>query len=179
VIVPHSDCYGYDLATRRNATRPNAPECDETAKAKILHHLKQVNEIFDKLEIEEGKREKLHSRLDELRAEINQPRTRFDRFAALTMEVSGVVGDAIERSKIIEILDAIGRVFYGAQTEKQKQLPPAKEQKRIEPPRPKIEAPRRTDMDDDIRFRKSVSCDAYRSRNRPEEDVRPALLVIE
>lgn len=42
------------------------------------------------------------------------------------MEVSGVVGDAAERSKIVEILDAIGRVFWGAQTERQKQLPPPK-----------------------------------------------------
>ena len=68
------------------------------------------------------------------------------------MEVSGVIGDVVERSKIIDLLDAIGRLFYGAQTDKQKQLPPPKETKRIEPPRPKIEPPKRSDMDDDIPF---------------------------
>jgi hypothetical protein len=125
---------------------------DETAKTKIHHHLDQVRGIFDKLEIEDKKREKLISRLDDLTSEVNQPRTRFDRFAALTMEVSGVVGDAVERSKIIDLLDAVSRVFYGAQTEAQKQLPPPKAPKRIEPPRPKIEPSNRNDMDDDIPF---------------------------
>jgi hypothetical protein len=125
---------------------------DETARRKIHHHLDQVLEIFNKLEIEENKREKLISRLNVLQSEVNQPRTGFDRFAALSMEVSGVIGNAVERSKIIDLLDAVGRLFYGAQTDKQKQLPPPRETKRIEPPRPKIEPPKRSDMDDDIPF---------------------------
>ena len=127
---------------------------DETAKRKVHHHLDQVLEIFNKLEVEDGKREKLISRLNDLQSEVNQPRTRFDRFAALSMEVSGVVGDTVERSKVIEILDAIARVFWGAQTEKQKQLPSPKQPKTIEPPRPKIgtaKAPL-SEMDDDIPF---------------------------
>ena len=127
---------------------------DETAKRKVHHHLDQVLEIFNKLEVEEAKREKLISRLNDLQSEVNQPRTRFDRFAALSMEVSGVVGDTVERLKVIEILDAIARVFWGAQTEKQKQLPSPKQPKTIEPPRPKIDSskPSRSEMDDDIPF---------------------------
>jgi hypothetical protein len=124
---------------------------DETAKRKVHHHLDQVLEIFNKLGVEETKREKLISRLNDLQSEVNQPRTRFDRFAALTMEVSGVIGDSIERSKVIEILDAVGRVFWGAQTEKQKQLPPPNQPKKIEPPKPRVEQ-RKPDMDDDIPF---------------------------
>ncbi|WP_029079823.1 hypothetical protein [Bradyrhizobium sp. th.b2] len=140
------------LRIRRSQRRQGySVQFDETAKRKVHHHLDQVLEIFNKLEVEETKREKLISRLSELQAEVNQPRTRFDRFAALSMEVAGVVGDGAERSKVIEILDAIARVFWGAQTEKQKQLPPSK-QARIEPPKPKIEAPKRTSMDDDIPF---------------------------
>ena len=73
--------------------------------------MEQVRGIVDIIEIEDEKREKLISRLKDLLAEVNQPRTRFDRFAAFTMEVSGVVGNAVERSKIIELLDAVGRVF--------------------------------------------------------------------
>jgi hypothetical protein len=127
---------------------------DETAKRKVHHHLDQVLEIFNKLEVEEAKREKLIARLNDLQSEVNQPRTRYDRFAALTMEVSGVVGDAVERSKVIDILDAIARVFWGAQTEKQKQLPSPNRPKTIEPPRPKTDPakPPRSEMDDDIPF---------------------------
>jgi hypothetical protein len=124
---------------------------DDTAKRKIHHHLDQVMDIFGKLEIEDIKREKLISRLDGLKHEVNQPRTRFDRFAALTVDVSGLVGDTVERSKVIELLDAIGRLFWGAQSEKQKQLPAPKEKKRIEPPKPKIEK-LKAEMDDDIPF---------------------------
>jgi hypothetical protein len=125
---------------------------NETAKRKIHHHLDQVLEIFNKLEVEDKKREKLISRLNDLQSEVNQPRTRFDRFAALSMEVSGVVGDVAERSKVIEILDAIARVFWGAQTEKQRQLPAPRQPKTIEPPKPRIEPRKPSDMDDDIPF---------------------------
>jgi hypothetical protein len=133
-------------------TQGYSVQFDETAKRKVHHHLDQVLEIFNKLEIEDRKREKLISRLNELQSEVNQPRTRFDRFAALSMEVSGVVGDAIERSKVIEIMDAIGRVFWGAQTEKQKQLPAPQQPKTIEPPKPRAATRVPSDMDDDIPF---------------------------
>jgi hypothetical protein len=96
------------------------------------------------------KRAKLISRLDDLVSEVNHSTTRFDRFAALSMEVSGLVGEAAERSKLLEILDAVARVFRGAQTEKQRQLPSPPKQKRIEPPRPNPK--RASDMDDDIPF---------------------------
>jgi hypothetical protein len=126
---------------------------DETAKRKIHHHLDQVLDIFGKLEIDDPKREKLISRLNDLQSEVNQPRTRFDRFAALSMEVSGVVGDAVVRSKVIDLLDSVGRLFWGAQTEKQKQLPPPQKPKTIEPPKPKLASPKsRSDSDDEIPF---------------------------
>ncbi|MET4442850.1 deoxyribodipyrimidine photolyase-like uncharacterized protein [Bradyrhizobium sp. GM2.2] len=86
---------------------------DDTARRKIHHHLDHVLDIFRKLEVDDRKREKLISRLNDLQSEVDQRRTRFDRFAALTMEVAGVVGDAAERSKIVDILDAVGRVFLG------------------------------------------------------------------
>jgi hypothetical protein len=126
---------------------------DDTAKRKIHHHLEQVLDIINKLEIEDTKKEKLIDRLDALQIEVNQPRTRFDRLAAFTIEVSSVVGEAIDKSRLLDILDAIGRVFWGAQTDKQKELP-APKQPRLEPPRPKIGAPKPTkaDMDDDIPF---------------------------
>jgi hypothetical protein len=118
------------------------------------HHLDQVLEIFHAFDIYDTKREKLISRLNDLKSEIDQPRTRFDRFAALAIDVSGLMGNIVERSKVIEILDSIGRVMWGAQTDKQKELSPPAPTKRIEPPRPKVEPRKRpsSDMDDDIPF---------------------------
>lgn len=86
---------------------------DDSAKRKIHHHLDQVLDIFGKLEVEDRKREKLISRLNELQSEVNQPRTRFDRFAALSMEVSGVVGDAAERSRSSRFWTQLG-AYSGA-----------------------------------------------------------------
>ncbi|HEX3876806.1 MAG TPA: hypothetical protein VHW24_07470 [Bryobacteraceae bacterium] len=124
---------------------------DETARTKIHHHLDQVLVIFQKLEVDEKKRETLLFRLSALQSEVNQPRTKFDRFAALSLEVAGVVGEGVERSKILQLMDSVARVFYGAQTETQKQLPAPKRPKAIEPPKPKPAAPKSA-MDDDIPF---------------------------
>jgi hypothetical protein len=124
---------------------------DDNAKRKVHHHLDQVLEIFNRLEVEDTKRERLISCLNDLQAEVNQPRTPYDRFAALSFEVSGVVGDIVDRTKVLDLLDAVARVFWGAQTERQKQLPRPKQPK-LEPPKPKIDRPNRSDMDDDIPF---------------------------
>jgi hypothetical protein len=138
----------------RNSLRTQgySVQFDENAKRKIHHHLDQVLEIFDKLEVEETKREKLLSRLNELQSEVNQPRTRFDRFAALSIEVSSVVSDAIDKTKVLDLLDAVARVFWGAQTERPKRLPAPTKPKPLEPPKPKIEAKRPSEMDDGIPF---------------------------
>jgi hypothetical protein len=137
------------LRIRRSQRRQGySVQFDETAKRKIRHHLEQVLEIFNKLEVDDRKREKLIEKLDDLRSEVNQHRTRFDRFAALTIEVASVVGEAVDKSKLLELLDSVGRVFWGAQTEKQKQLP-APKQPKLEPPKPKIDPPK---ADDDIPF---------------------------
>jgi hypothetical protein len=140
------------LRIRRSQRRQGySVQFDETAKRKIHHHLDQVLDIFSKLEVEENKREMLIFRLNDLQSEVNQPRTRFDRLAALSIEVSSVIGEVVDRSKVLDLLDAVARVFWGAQTEKQKQLGPPKQPK-LEPPKPKIEPPRNSDMDDDIPF---------------------------
>jgi hypothetical protein len=140
------------LRIRRGQRRQGySVQFDDNARRKVHHHLDQVLEIFNKLEVEDTKREKLISRLNDLQAEVNQPRTRFDRFAALSIEVSNVVGDMIDKTKVLDLLDAVARVFWGAQTERQKQLPPPS-RPRIEPPKPKIDSRKSSDMDDDIPF---------------------------
>jgi hypothetical protein len=119
---------------------------DETTKEKVRHHLKQLRGIFDKLEVDESKREVLFEKLNELEQEVDRDRTRFDRFADLAIETAGVIGEAAERSKVLNVLDAIARVFWGAKTEEKKRLPPPVPPKRIAPP------PKRDDMNDEIPF---------------------------
>jgi hypothetical protein len=136
------------LRIRRSQRRQGySVQFDDVAKTKVHHHLDQVLEIFNKLEVDDHKREKLISRLNDLQNEVNQPRTRFDRFAALSIEVASVVGELVDKSKVLDLLDAVARVFWNAQTEKQKQLP-APKQPRLEPPKPKLPKP----SDDDIPF---------------------------
>lgn len=124
---------------------------DETAKRKIHHHLDKVSEIFRKLEIEERQREDLFSCLTALQKEVSRKRTHYDRLAALSIATAGVVGEVAEKSKVLELLDAIARIFWGAQAESPKRLPPPSETKKL--PAPKVVTkPKRGDMDDEIPF---------------------------
>ncbi|MGE3868430.1 MAG: hypothetical protein AB7F51_02825 [Pseudorhodoplanes sp.] len=138
----------------KNARRTQgfSVQFDEAARLKIHHHIAQLREFFGKLELKENKRDALLIRLDELANEVNLSRTRFDRFAALGIEAAGVAGEIVEKSKMLEILDAIGRVFWGAQKDKPKQLPAPTEPKKIEPPKPKPRPKQSRDMDDEIPF---------------------------
>jgi len=151
-VAPYS--YYRTMLRIRNShrTQDYSVQFDDNAKRKIHHHFDQVLDIFNKLEVEDTKRGKLIDRLSDLQNEVNQRRTRFDRLAALTIEVSSVVGEAVEKSKLLEILDAIGRVFWGAQTERQKQLPGPKDPKTLEPPKPKPSQGSKPVDDDDIPF---------------------------
>ena len=113
--------------------------------AKVHHHIEQLRTIFDKLEVEQDKREALFDKLNDLKKEIDRDRTRFDIYAALVVETAGVVGDAVEKSKILDLLNAIGRVIWGSKKEQEtKRLPAPKPPKQIEPPR--------VDLNDEIPF---------------------------
>jgi hypothetical protein len=87
---------------------------DTAAKSKIRHHLGQVRAIIQKLEVEERKREDLFARLSELENEVDRDRTHFDRFAAFAISTAGVTGQAVEKSKLLELLDKIAQVFSAA-----------------------------------------------------------------
>ena len=127
---------------------------DSATKEKMRHHLNQLRGIFDKLQVEVQKREALFAKLDELQQEVDRDRTRFDSYAALTIEAAGVVGEVVEKSRVLEILDGIARVFWGAKKQEEtKRLPVPTTPKRIEPPRtPKIESKKKGELDDDIPF---------------------------
>jgi hypothetical protein len=129
---------------------------DAPTKAKLHHLLKPVREIFDKLEIEERKREALFAKLNALESEIDRSRTRFDAFAALTIESAEVVGEAIHKSKLLEALNTVARIFGAAKKEEEtRQLPAPTKPKQIEHQDSKFRPPKignRGDMDDEIPF---------------------------
>jgi hypothetical protein len=80
----------------------------------------------------------LFDRLNALQKEVDRERTQYDSYAALAVETAGNVGDVVEKSRILELLDSIGRVIWGSKKEEQtKRLPPPAPRKRIEPPKPK------------------------------------------
>jgi hypothetical protein len=128
---------------------------DSTTKIKVQHHIQQIRDIFEKLEVEQDKREALFSRLNNLQKEVDRERTRFDAFAALAIETAGIVGEVVEKTLVLKLLDGIAKVMWGSMKEEQtKQLPAPTTPKRIEPPRPPAPKParRKGDMDDEIPF---------------------------
>lgn len=135
----------------RNARRMQgySVQLNVATRAKITHHIHQLRDIFQKLEIDEEKKEALLKMLNELQKEVDRDRTRFDIFASLVMAVADTAGEAIERSQVRSLLDSIARVIWGVKKDEEtKRLPPRAEPKQIEPPR----APKRSDMDDEIPF---------------------------
>lgn len=126
---------------------------DATTKAKLHHQLNQVREIFTKLEIDERRREALLSKLSDLEKEVDRNRTRFDAYAALAIEVADVTGEVVERSKILEVLDAVARLFgVGKKEESTRQLPAPTKPKQIEHKKSDFGPSKASEMDDDIPF---------------------------
>jgi hypothetical protein len=135
----------------------NSVSFDAPTKAKLHHMLKPIREIFTKLEVDERKREALFSKLEALEAEIDRNRTRFDAFAALTIEAADVVGQAVEQSKLLDVLNAIARIFGAAKKEEEtRRLPAPTKPKQIErktPSSPKtFSTTKRGELDDEIPF---------------------------
>lgn len=123
---------------------------DAAAKAKVHHLLEQVRAIFDKIEIDESKREALLSRLNDLKKEVDRRRTRFDAYAALAIEVAEVTGGVVERSKILEVLDSIAKLFGVAKKEEAtRRLPPPSKPKQIEHRKSSTD---KSSVEDDIPF---------------------------
>lgn len=127
---------------------------DDATKQKIRHHLTQLKELADKLEISTAKREAILDRILALEIEMERERTRFDVVASFILEVStvaGEVGDKLEpwRKWIDSIAGLLGRA-----KEKDAQnpgLPPPEERKKIEPPKGRA-APEEKRGDDEPPF---------------------------
>jgi hypothetical protein len=135
----------------RNARRIQgySVQLDTVTRAKITHHIQQLRDIFQKLEIDEKKKEALLKVLNDLQTEVDRNRTRFDIFASLIMAVADTASEAIERSQVRALLDSIARVIWGVKKDEEtRRLPSRAEPKQIEPPR----ASKRRGADDEIPF---------------------------
>lgn len=139
------------LIRRGRRVQGYSVQFDAATKVKVQHHIEQIRGIFDKLEVEHDKKESLFEKLNELQKEVDSDRTRFDAYAAVVVETAGVLGESVERSRVLDVLNAIARIIWGTKKEQEtRRLPAPTPPKRIEPPR----APesKKGDLDDEIPF---------------------------
>lgn len=123
---------------------------DTATRAKVHHLLQQIRSIFGKIEVDETKREALLERLEALEKEVDRSRTRFDAYAALAIEVANVAGQVVDRSKLLDVLEGIARLFGIAKKEEANhRLPPPRKPKQIEHRKGSNDS---SVMDDDIPF---------------------------
>jgi hypothetical protein len=147
--------------TRR--TKGYSVAFDHATKAKIRHHLSQIKDTVDRLEVPEVKKEALYARISALQNEVDRDRTRFDVYAALILETATTTGKVARKLKpLMKLLQPITALFANATESENSQLrlPPAQPLKRLEPPPlklappPEPDPPRQpiNDLDDDIPF---------------------------
>jgi hypothetical protein len=147
--------------TRR--TKGYSVAFDHPTKAKIRHHLSQIKDTVDRLEIPQTKKEALYAKIGALESEVDRDRTRFDVYSALLLEAATTTGKAARKLKpLMKLLQPITVLFANAKEDENTQLrlPPPETLKRLEPPQLKLAAPEpepepRTpinDLDDDIPF---------------------------
>jgi len=140
---------------RARRTKKYSVPFDLSTKVQLRHHLEQIRTIVDKIDdISEAKRESLFKKINDLQVEIDRNRTRYEALAALTIDVAEVAGEAIDKSKLLSIVDSITRLFGKAkETEAAKQLPPPAPMKQIGPPTKGYEElGAGPDLDDEIPF---------------------------
>jgi hypothetical protein len=113
---------------------------DAATKAKLRHHLEQIRQTVDKLELSDAKKSRLHNCIDDLNREIGNDRTRTETYGALVMEVATIIDNASR-----PLSDAIWRLgtalgLAKASAREQQRLPAPKKPKQIEAPKPKADA---------------------------------------
>jgi hypothetical protein len=138
--------------------RKESVKFDDAAKRRLRHHLQQIRELVDRLELGPEKRDALYVRVSDLEKEIDRERTRFEILGAFVVGFGGIVGEASDKAGLNRLLGSIARVFWGArQQEETQQIPAPPERKRIEPPQGHTRRHRPTassaeQLDDEIPF---------------------------
>jgi hypothetical protein len=130
---------------------------DARTRSIINHHLGQIREIIQRLEVDEWKRDSLLNCLDALQVEIDKNRSGYEVFGAFVIEISGVLGEAADNLKPVQrLIDSVAGLIWGTKhAEQTKSLPSRAPRKQIPGPKtepPKMPRGKRSDMDDEIPF---------------------------
>lgn len=130
---------------------------DDKTRTIINHHISQIREIIQKLEVDEWKKDSLLNCLDALQKEVDKNRSGFEVVGAFFIEASGILGESAEKLEPVrKLMDSIAGLIWGAKhAEQTKTLPPPTPRKQI--PGPKTAPPRRPkttrdDFDKEIPF---------------------------
>jgi hypothetical protein len=97
---------------------------DTKTRSIISHHIGQIREIIQKLEVDEWKRDSLLNCLNALQAEVDKNRSGYEVLGAFMVEFSGVLGGAAENLKPVQrLIDSISRSNLGEQARRADQEP--------------------------------------------------------
>jgi hypothetical protein len=134
---------------------------DAAAKSKLRHHLTQIREFIDKLELDDWKRDDLYRAITALESEIDRERSRLGVVGDFMIAAGTILGDAAEKAEPARRwVDSIARLIWGAQIQERTQsLPRAEKQRQIPPPAKQISQPKKeaikgrsSNLDDEIPF---------------------------
>jgi hypothetical protein len=161
-VVHYRTAIEIRLARRARASSVRLSPAD---KLTIHHHIGQIRELLTQTPVDERKRARLFDKLGAFESEVDRDRTKMEAFGVAFVELSGYVGEGLERAQVFKLLDKIAGVIHGAKEEETAALPPPGERKQIEPPKDFAKLKRETapdslpkpktlaeDLDDEIPF---------------------------
>lgn len=128
----------------RHGTKNATVSLDTGTKEKISHWLKQIRDVVQAAEIPSDKKDRLFALVNELQAEVDRERTPVHAGGELFVTICTYAGDGLKKALepitpyIERIYGVIGRA-KNAEDSQPRQLPPAREAKRIEGPKAKTE----------------------------------------
>ena len=104
---------------------------DAVAKSKLRHHLTQIREFVDTLELEDWKRDDLYKAINALELEIDRDRSRLGIFGDFVIKAAGILGDAAEKAEPArKWIDSISRLIWGAEMKERTEALPAPAERR-------------------------------------------------
>jgi len=128
---------------------------ERVIKEKIAHHLEQLKQLLDELDISREKRESIFSKIVALEEELHRERTRFEVVADFVLGCATVAGKAGEKLESWRrIVDSVANLIGVAKGKESNppSLPPPELPKKIEPPKRQLPSPEGDRAGDDIPF---------------------------
>lgn len=142
--------------TRSQTVNRYSVALSASEKEKARHFISQLDALVDSSDCTTEKKEALKKKLNDLRGEFEQDRTRFDRIADKIRSIASLSGD-VEREGAQPwwpwIKALFGVIDEAKQNEERLNLPRHTEQKKIEAPRKQLPNPKKPrDLDDEVPF---------------------------